>query len=466
MAVGAPQGANWLRSLARFGMKPGLDRTRRVLAALGDPQQALRFLHVAGTNGKGSVCAILTALLSARLRTATYTSPAFDGYRGRFVVDGRPIPETVFERLAETVRQAAEAAVPGDPLTEFEALTVMAILYFHEERAEAVVWETGLGGRLDTTNVVMPAVTGITNVGFDHMDVLGDTLRQIAREKAGILKPGVPAVTAAEGEALKVIRGRAKAVGAPLTVCGADVSATVWRRDARCQWLDYRGLDADGLQLPLPLFGDHQRQNAAVALAMYEWACRVGVCPRLSVRELREALMRVRWPGRFEVFEGPPLVVLDGAHNPPGATALARSLREFAQLGGLGRGAGHDAGTRGRMGAAARGEPKHAAETPGDWTMVVGVLGDKPVRPMLEALLPLAGRVIAAAPDSPRALRAAQLAEAVRTVSPSVQVETRPSVADALAFARTLGRPVCVWGSLYTVHEARKAMEQAEDLRM
>ncbi|SFU89245.1 bifunctional folylpolyglutamate synthase/dihydrofolate synthase [Alicyclobacillus macrosporangiidus] len=466
MAVGAPYGANWLRGLARFGMKPGLERTRRVLAALGNPHQALRFLHVAGTNGKGSVCAILTALLSARLRTATYTSPAFDGYRGRFVVDGRPIPEAVLERLSETVRQAAEAAVPGDPLTEFEALTVMAILYFHEERAEAVVWETGLGGRLDTTNVVQPAVTGITNVGFDHMDVLGNTLRQIAWEKAGILKPGVPAVTAAEGEALDVIRSRAKEIGAPLTVCGADVSATVWRRDARFQWLDYRGLDADGLQLPLPLFGDHQRKNAAVALAMYEWACRAGVCPRLSIRELREALMRVRWPGRFEVFEGPPPVVLDGAHNPPGAAALARSLREFAELAGLWSGAGKDTGTPRRMGAAAGGDPGKAEQIPGGWTMVVGVLGDKSVRPMLEALLPLADRVIAAAPDSPRALPAALLAEAVRTVSPGVPVEIRPSVADALTFARTLGRPVCVWGSLYTVHEARKAMEQAEDLRM
>ncbi|MCL6517751.1 folylpolyglutamate synthase/dihydrofolate synthase family protein [Alicyclobacillus sp.] len=441
MAVSAPRGAEWLRRLSRFGMKPGLERTRRVLAALGDPHRSLRFLHVAGTNGKGSVCAILSALLTPGLRTAVYTSPSFDGYRGRFVVGGASIADEDFDRLAEITRRAAEAAVPEDPLTEFEALTVMAILYFSEQKAEAVVWETGLGGRLDTTNVVMPVVTGITNVGFDHMEVLGDTLRKIAREKAGILKPGVPAVTAAEGEALDVIRRRAKEVGAPLTEVGRGVLATVWRRDPYVQWLDYRGLDEDIGQLPLPLFGAHQVANAAVALGMYEWACRLGVCPRLTPAQVRQALERVTWPGRFEVIRGPVPVVLDGAHNPEGARALADALRTFGKLHGA-----WDAGPA--------------------WTMVVGVLADKPVDAMLDALLPLAQRVVVTAPHSPRALAAGDLAEAVRRRRPGLIVESRPTVAEALGAALASRAPVCVWGSLYTVHEARQAMQQVEDLRM
>ncbi|MCL6446263.1 MAG: bifunctional folylpolyglutamate synthase/dihydrofolate synthase, partial [Alicyclobacillus sp.] len=176
MCVETEDALAWLKSRARFGMKPGLDRTRRVLDVLGNPEQYLTFFHVAGTNGKGSVCAFLTALLSKRHRVGTFTSPAFDGYRGRFVVAGETISEDTFAALADEVRAASEKAADGDPITEFEALTVMALLHFVRAGVELVVWETGLGGRFDSTNVVSPAVTAITNVSLDHTEVLGPTI--------------------------------------------------------------------------------------------------------------------------------------------------------------------------------------------------------------------------------------------------------------------------------------------------
>ena len=249
----------WMQSLKRFGMHPGLGRTQAVLSALGHPEQGLRFLHVAGTNGKGSVCAFLTALLSVHHSVGTFTSPAFDGYRGRFVVNGRQMSEGEFVALASQVRDVCEKVTPDDPLTEFEVLTVMAILYFKHQRVDVVVWETGLGGRYDSTNVVTPLVTGITNVSLDHMDVLGDTVRQIAYDKAGIIKAGVPLVTGACGEALAVIRDVAADVGAPLHVRGRDFAEIPV--DPTASLMHYRGLYRDLWAVPLGLYGVHQMEN-------------------------------------------------------------------------------------------------------------------------------------------------------------------------------------------------------------
>lgn len=429
----------WLASLKRFGIKPGLERTRRVLEALDHPEQGLSFYHVAGTNGKGSVCAVLTQLLRRCGRTGTFTSSAYDnGFRDRIVVDGQQIADDDFLRLADKVRTAAERATSDDPLTEFEALTVMALLYFKAHRVDAVVWETGLGGRFDSTNVVTPVVTVITNISYDHVAVLGGTLAKIAGEKAGIIKPGIPVITAATDDAYIVIEQTAKRLHAPLWRCGVEFSGVRESMTRDGQWMSYRGHHMDESRVPVRLYGSHQCANTAVAIAAYEAARERGACRRLSSHELRDALSDVSWPGRFEIMStrlGRPLV-LDGAHNPEGARQLARCLREYGQL----------------------------ADVPDSgWTMVVGVLDDKDVRGMLTNVVPFASELILTCPSTPRAMQLDKLQQLVTDVAPHRRVILEANVDNAMCLARQLADAksdgaVCCWGSLYTVYEARETI--------
>jgi dihydrofolate synthase / folylpolyglutamate synthase len=437
MAVGTDSGMEWLRSLNRFGIKPGLNRTRKVLQAFGNPQDALIFFHVAGTNGKGSVCAYLTSLMSVTKDVGTFTSPAFDGYRGRFSVNGKPIEVTDFEVLAMRVREVVAMETPDDPLTEFEVLTVMAILHFQAQRVDVVIWETGLGGRYDSTNVVNPWVTAITNVGYDHVEVLGPTLRDIAYDKAGILKPGVPHVTAAQGEALEVIREVARQTQSPLIEMGGDFQGTRWFHSDGTQSITFRGQSKDAYDIPVPLFGGHQCTNAAVALAVYEAACLRGGFEWLSNRQLRSAMGSTVWTGRFEVLWSRGLsIVLDGAHNPDGARALASALEDFQSL---------------------KSKPRCG------WTMVIGILKDKQIGEMLFPLLPYAERVIVAQPDNPRAINAEELSKMIKACRNNIDVRVVSSVDDALHSALPYEDDICCWGSLYTVHEARNAIAQSTE---
>jgi dihydrofolate synthase/folylpolyglutamate synthase len=437
MAVGTESGIEWLMSLSRFGIKPGLERTRRVLDAFENPQAALKFFHVAGTNGKGSVCAFLTSLLAVTCKVGSFTSPSFDGYLGRFVVNGEPISSDAFAVLAERVRDVSERETPDNPLTEFEALTVMAILHFAQHHVEAVVWETGLGGRYDSTNVVEPWVTAITNIGYDHVEILGPTIRHIAQEKAGIVKSGIPVVTAAQGEPLHVIRTVAAAMHAPVYEFGTAFGGTRWMQTNGSQSMTYRGISKDVFAVPIPLFGAHQCANAAVALAMYEIACRRGGFTELSDSQLRQAMAETTWPGRFEtlVWNGAS-VVLDGAHNPDGARALANALADFQSL---------------------KSQPNRK------WRMVIGVLQDKDVDDMLSPVLPYAESVIVAQPESPRAKNAQDLSNLIKTVRNDLEVCVVSSVADAMQTAIMGNHDVCCWGSLYTVHEARNAMKHRQN---
>jgi dihydrofolate synthase / folylpolyglutamate synthase len=437
MAGSVMTGTDWVKSLSRFGVRPGLERTRRVLHAFGNPHHELSFLHVAGTNGKGSVCAYLTALLSETFKVGTFTSPAFDGFRGRFLVSGRTIDDAEFNNLADRVREVCLRVTPDDPLTEFEVLTVMAILYFHQEAVDAVVWETGLGGRYDSTNVVLPLVTAITNVSYDHVDILGPTLLDIARDKAGIIKPGVPIITAAEGAAYTVIEHRAKEVGAPLYRRGSHFAATRLMVQPHVQHIAYRGVTRDVSAVPIPLFGRHQVENAAVALAMYEIACQRREWTMLGDRDLRRAMQKTFWPGRLEVFDsdGRP-VILDGAHNPDGARRLVESLQEYQCLV----------------------DGVEEPQTTWDWTFVIGILDDKDTAAMLDVTLPLARRVITTAPRTPRALDAHVLAERIQSKHTHLDVQVVPSVHEAIQAAMRTSGPIACWGSLYTVDEARKVI--------
>ncbi|MBO8141835.1 MAG: bifunctional folylpolyglutamate synthase/dihydrofolate synthase [Firmicutes bacterium] len=431
MAVG------FLESLKRFGEKPGLSRIRFLLARMGDPQDAYPAVHVAGTNGKGSTAAMIAAALKAAgLRVGLFTSPHLVRYNERIAVDGEPIGDDELGPLLEELKGHAEAAAArpevGQP-TEFEVGTAAALAHFARRRVDLAVVEVGLGGRLDATNVVRPAVTVITPVGRDHTEVLGEDLASIAEEKAGIIKPQVPVVCGRQRpEAMPVIQARCASVGAPLYRFGIDFEARLVSADRRGTSFDARWRDRWLLGLSVPLLGSHQAENGAVAVAAL---CRLAEDGWPVTEEaVRAGLAAVRWLGRLEVVERRPWVILDGAHNPDGCRALRQGLEEVFP------------GVR----------P----------VFVIGMLRNKPIDDMLGELLPMATAAVFTAPASSRTPAADphELARRASGLVPLSAVEPQPSA--ALAKARDLAGPeglVCVCGSLYLVGELRGCMER--DLR-
>jgi dihydrofolate synthase/folylpolyglutamate synthase len=396
-----------LFQLRRFGIRPGLDGIRTALARVGDPQRALRFVHLAGTNGKGSTAAFTESVLrAAGLRTGLYTSPHLHRFTERIRIDGRELAQAEAAALAERVLAATPEA------TFFEVATVMAFLAFAARAVDVVVLEAGLGGRLDSTNVIdAPLVSVVTGVALDHTDVLGGTLAEIAREKTGICRAGVPAVLACEDDDTRaILEAEARRHGAEPYLFGRELDAS-----PSGDGLRYRGpggaLDCDRLGLA----GAHQARNAALALAAVALAAeRAGWS--ISDDARRRGLTNARWPGRLERIAED--VLIDAAHNPDGARALARSLPPLA--------AGREV------------------------ALVFGVVSDKNAADMLAPLLPLAARVIFTRPASPRA----RDPEELRALCPGAAV--LPSVADALAAARRDGRLAVVAGSIFLIAEARR----------
>lgn len=321
-----------LDSRARFGMKPGLETIRGMLAALGNPERRLQVVHVAGSNGKGSCCALMAAALQeAGHRTGLYTSPHLVRFHERIRVDGRDITGEDLARGMERIRPALEAFPEA---TYFEVATALALQHFADAGAEVVVLETGLGGRLDATNVFdAPLATLVTNISLEHTEVLGSTEAAIAREKAGIVKPGVPLVTGASGEALEVIRAVAAERGAPLRVLGEDFVPAPTRPQA----LEVHGL-RDHPEVEIPFAGAHQVENAALAMATLDAVDARGLA--VPVEAVRRGFPKARWPGRLQRVPGKPALLLDGAHNPAGMQTLAaylaaEKLRPVAVFGAL-----------------------------------------------------------------------------------------------------------------------------------
>ena len=377
--------------------KLGLDRIRDLLGALDNPQNSFRSIHVAGTNGKGSTCAMIEAgLRTAGVRTGLFTSPHLIEPTERIVIDGMPVTRLQFERAFNIVHKVAGEPHP----TYFETVTAMGFWLFREMQVETAVVETGLGGRLDATNVLNPALTIITPIDFDHEIYLGNTIESIAAEKAGILKPGVPAIFAHQ-------RPEAQAV---LDRVAAELNIPVKRTEdfeIRDLQITARGSDFSGLHCPLA--GEHQIENAiAAALALEA----LGVSPR--------GIENAVWPGRLERISPNPDIILDGAHNPAGARALARYLERFY------------AGRK-------------------IW-MIYGAMRDKAVDEIAGILFPLATELIFTAPDSARALRP----EALRDLAG--RGRTAPNIAAAVQELRrhvSGGDAVVITGSLFLVGEAR-----------
>ncbi len=349
----------------------GLERTRELLRRLGDPQKRLRFVHVAGSNGKGSTCAMLDAILrAAGYRVGLYTSPYLEDFCERIQVDGENIPGEALGRVTERVRAEAEAM--DDHPSQFELVTAAAMLYFDERRCDVVVLEVGMGGELDSTNVIdAPEAAVITNIGLEHTEYLGDTLEKIAATKAGIVKPGCRAVCYdGAREVTDTVRRICAEKNVPLRVADFSQLAPL------AQSLDGQSFTRRGAEYRLSLLGRHQLRNAAVVLETVD-ALREGGW-QIPESAVREGLRSVRWPARLEVLGRRPLLLLDGGHNPQCAEALAESL------GGL---------------------------LPGKRAVfLLGVLADKDYPRMMELLLPLASEFVCLTPLSPRALSAEKLA--------------------------------------------------------
>jgi dihydrofolate synthase/folylpolyglutamate synthase len=388
--------------------KFGLDRITRLLEALGSPHRQGRFIHVAGTNGKGSTCAMIeVGLRASGVRTGLYTSPHLIEPTERVQIDGQPITEDQFAEAFTEVHKLAEQMLSSGELdlhpTYFETVTAMAFLLFARQQVDTIVLEVGMGGRLDATNVVTPALSVITPVDFDHQFFLGDSLEKIAAEKAGILKPGIPAVFAGQREeAETVLRAHAK---------GPYILARDWAIidlsiNARGSNFRMRGED-----VVCPLAGQHQVENArTAAIALHE----LGVSPA--------GIAKTRWPGRLEQVSRDPEIILDGAHNPAGAQALANYIREFY---------------------------------PGRriW-MIYGVMRDKAAGEMAALLFPLAHRVIVTAPDNSRAMPPEEIP------APGANITHTVGQAVALIHDAAADDVIFITGSLFVVGEARALLVQ------
>jgi dihydrofolate synthase/folylpolyglutamate synthase len=401
-----------LRGGEHAGMRPGLERIEGLLAALGHPETRYALVQVGGTNGKGSVAAMVATILKAAgRRVGLYTSPHLVSFRERIRVDSEPISE---DAVADGV-EALGTLITRFDATVFEATTALALDHFARESVEVAVLEVGLGGRLDATTVGTPVATVLSRIDLDHEAVLGGTLAAIAAEKAAIIRAGVALAAAQAPEVTKIIVERAALAGIPLLLEGRDLFVTVQARSLAGQRLTCRGPGWRLEGLALPLLGTFQPSNALLAVAT---ARQLGA----NHAAIRAGLGRVRWPGRFQVLGQRPRLVLDAAHNPAGARALAASLRE------------HFAG-----------EPL---------TLVVGILNDKDAAGILDALAPLARRLILTRAASPRAAAP----EALRRVVPATVpvVETAASVAEALALATAAPTTpiVCIAGSVALVGEA------------
>jgi dihydrofolate synthase/folylpolyglutamate synthase len=423
----------WIHSTMRFGSRMGLERIRKLVELLGNPEKRPEYVHVAGTNGKGSVTAMVASALSVNgYKTGRYISPYLEDFRERISVGDRMISREDLVELVGVVKPAVEQMVKegADHPTEFEVVTALAFLYYALQGCDYVALEVGLGGRFDATNIITPAVSVITTISLDHTERLGDTVEKIAFEKAGILKPGVPVVTAvSEEEALRVIKAGAEDLGSPLfTVSNRRRADVTWEEvsySMEGQVIDIRGPGFRYEKLYVPLLGRHQQENAAVAVAALEFGKpknREGKF-RLDRSAIKHGIATTVWPGRLEVMSRHPLIILDGAHNPEGAKALRDSLVSF---------------------------PKRRT------VCVVGILGDKSYKETTGLIAPLCDEVIVTKPATPRSLDPELLSGEVKRHVPSVTVE--PDLHKALEEAMTRAGQddmVLVTGSLYLVGAAR-----------
>jgi dihydrofolate synthase / folylpolyglutamate synthase len=438
----------YLYNLQKQGIKFGLQNISRLLSALHNPHKSFLTVHVGGTNGKGSTSAMIASVLrTAGLTVGLFTSPHLISFTERIRVNGEEITENDVIRLTAEIRNIVSGFDEFSP-TFFEVVTAIAMLHFKRNKIDIAVMEVGMGGRLDATNIIMPEVSVITNIGYDHKEFLGDTLREIAREKAGIIKENVPVVISyQEKEVLDVIEMTADEKHADLYLYGRDFASLLKNGGISGLCFDYRESDSFAIHdLILPLTGEHQMHNASLAIKAVEliYARRQKPASNrysslMTHHCIREGLKNVQWPGRLEYIQEDPPILIDAAHNPAAAEALASALK------------------------------RNFLERYKKIIIILGIMADKDIKGIMEPLLPLASEVILTAPSYSRAASPERLADIAHSLGfPEVQIA--PSVKDSVdaAIIKCKNQSlithhsslVLITGSFYTIGEAKEALGQ------
>ena len=408
-------------SLRRFGIKLGLDTIRSMLDGLGNPQDSYSCIHVAGTNGKGSIASALSSILHlSGYKVGLYTSPHLVSFNERICTNERYITDEDVVSAYQTVKSVHH--LPRDP-TFFEFSTAMALYEFRKEGVDWAVIETGMGGRLDATNILKPALTIISNIALEHEKYLGNTIAAVAGEKGGIIKENVPVITGArQKSAVSVFKDIAKKLSAPFYHFGEDFRV----RRGKDGSFTYYGLENVWRNMRPGLLGKHQVDNAALTLASCEILNRDHIA--LELQNIKDGLLKTRWPGRLEIVSSSPVIILDGAHNLIAARELAGFLSK-------------ELGDR-RI------------------TLVIGILDDKPYAEMLRSILPVCNNLILTSPRIDRALHPDKLSDIAEEIISDITII--PDVGKAVRQAVEAAAPedvVCVAGSLYVVGEAKEALE-------
>ena len=431
--VNYQEALNWIHSREKFKVKPGLARMEWMMERVGHPERSMNAIHIAGTNGKGSTLSFLRELLQAQGYTVgTFTSPYIVRFNERISLNGEPISDEHLSELVERVKPVAEelAKTPlGEP-TEFEVITAMSMMYFAEQSPDFVIYETGLGGLYDSTNIIHPNVSIITNIGKDHMNILGDTYEQIAFEKAGIIKEGIPVICGAkQPEAIEVIRNKADEVGANMFLLGEHFHASHTVSSPTGESFQFTTAGEETLFFTSAMKGVHQVDNACLALKTMDVLRQKGW--KFDRDLYAQAITKTRWPARFETVLNHPLVIIDGAHNEEGTKALVDTLKAHYE---------------GRK-----------------IILVYSALEDKPVSRMLEMLSEVVDGVYTTTFDFPRALSETEL----KNLSP---IEVTEAVKDyEQAIEQALSQVdhddlLLVTGSLYFISEVRKYFESKRNI--
>ncbi len=417
----------YIHSVCWKGSIPGLERIGALLDKMGNPERTLKFVHVTGTNGKGSTCAMIASMLQkAGYKTGLYTSPYIEKFNERIQINGEMIPDEEICELTEYIKPLADSIF--EQPTEFEMVTALGFAYFARHKCDIVVAEVGMGGEFDATNVILPPEAAvICNIGLDHTEVLGDTLEKIAATKAGIIKAGCEAVLYRESPSVEaVFEAHCKALGVPLHKAEFDSIVS-----------ESHGLEGQVFScgrfkhLRLPLLGSHQLNNAAVALKAAEVLQKRGWA--LTDEHIRAGLADVSWPGRFELLQKEPLFIADGGHNPQCIEALVENIRKYL-----------------------------AGRT---LTVLTGVLADKDYNSMYADVAPFAREFVTVTPDNPRAMSAEDLAAYLARFEKPVTAcqSVREGVRKAISLAGKDGIVLC-YGSLYMLGDIKSAVKEENTL--